>query len=186
MKTKKDYNMKIQRQIFIDAVLHLKLNIKVSELLLELQALGYFKAPSSTKYHGAFEGGLLAHSIEVMTQLCRLSSGLDLTWERPESPIIIGLFHDLCKSDLYEWDAENERYVYSDDSWLPGHGERSIIMLQKLIDLTDEEVACIRWHMGSYETDTKMWAYYDKAIKKYPNVLYTHMADMMASKIVGI
>ena len=38
--------------------------------------------------------------------------------------------------------------------------------------------------MGAYEKD--MWNEYDKAIIKYPNVLYTHTADMIASKIVGV
>ena len=56
----------------------------------------------------------------------------------------------------------------------------------KMARLTDEEIACIRWHMGAYEIDTKMWQYYDSAIRKYPNVLYTHTADMIASKIDGV
>ena len=49
-----------------------------------------------------------------------------------------------------------------------------------------EEIICIRWHMGAFETDTKMWDYYGKAIEKYPNVLYTHTADMIASRIQGV
>ena len=72
------------------------------------------------------------------------------------------------------------------DSILPGHGDKSVIMLSKYITLTDEEIACIRWHMGAYEKDTTMWNYYGKAIEKYPNVLYTHTADMIASKILGV
>ena len=52
--------------------------------------------------------------------------------------------------------------------------------------MTDEEIACIRWHMGAYEKDTRLWNYYGNAIAEYPNVLYTHTADMIASKIVGI
>ena len=59
-------------------------------------------------------------------------------------------------------------------------------MLQDLITLTFEEIVCIRWHMGAYETDTKMWDYYGKAIEKYPNVLFAHTADMIASRIKGI
>jgi hypothetical protein len=69
---------------------------------------------------------------------------------------------------------------------MPGHGEKSVMQLQKLVKLTDEEIICIRWHMGAFETDTKMWDYYGKAIEKYPNVLYTHTADMIASRIQGV
>lgn len=80
----------------------------------------------------------------------------------------------------------SDEWIYNVDSILPGHGDKSVIMLSKYITLTDEEIACIRWHMGAYEKDTTMWNYYGKAIEKYPNVLYTHTADMIASKILGV
>ena len=146
----------------------------------------FINAPASTKYHGAYEGGLFDHSEAVMDALLDLTDNMTLTWERPESPYIVGLFHDLCKIDMYEWDIETGKFKYSNDPIIDGHGEKSIIYLQKYIDLTDEEIACIRWHMGAYETDTKKWEYFDRAIRKYPNVLYTHTADMIASKIVGV
>lgn len=152
----------------------------------DLDNMGFFTAPASTRFHGAYEGGLFDHSLEVTNALVELTEKLGLTWERPESPYIVGMYHDLCKCDLYEWDIESGRYKLNDDLIIPGHGEKSVIIAQKYIALTDEEIACIRWHMGAYETDTKMWEYYGRAIEKYPNVLYTHTADMIASKIVGV
>lgn len=149
-------------------------------------AVKFIEAPASTKYHGAYEGGLFDHSEEVMNVLSDLTHDLGLHWQRPSSPYIVGLFHDICKIDLYEIDIETGKFKYSKDPIIDGHGEKSIIYLQKYIDLTDEEIACIRWHMGAYETDTKKWEYFDRAIRKYPNVLYTHTADMIASKIVGV
>jgi len=151
-----------------------------------LDALGFFTAPASTKYHGAYEGGLFDHSLEVAKQLDNLTDKLGLEWVSPNSPIVVGLFHDLCKCDNYVWDIETDSYKYNPEIILPGHGEKSVIMLQKLIPLTDEEIACIRWHMGAYEKDPKMWEYYNRAIENYPNVLYTHTADMIASKIIGV
>ena len=152
-----------------------------------LDQLGFFTAPVSTKYHGAYEGGLFDHSLETAKALVELTEKLGLTWSSSSSPYIVGMYHDLCKCDNYIKDIETGKYIYNPDIIIPGHGEKSVIMLQRLItDLTDEEIACIRWHMGAYETDTKMWNYYGKAIEKYPNVLYTHTADMIASKIVGI
>lgn len=152
----------------------------------DLDKLGFFTAPASTKYHGAYEGGLFDHSLEVAKSLVDLTEDLGLKWERPESPYIIGMYHDLCKCDNYVKDFESDKWIYNPDIIIPGHGEKSVMILQKYINLTDEEIACIRWHMGAYETDTKMWGYYGKAIEKYPNVLYTHTADMIASKIVGV
>ena len=44
---------------------------------------------------------------------------------------------------------------------------------------------CIRWHMGAYD-DEKNWNILGRAIEEYPNVLYTHTADMIASRVKGI
>lgn len=151
-----------------------------------LDALGFFTAPASTKYHGAYEGGLFDHSLQVAKELVNLTEKLGLKWEDPKSPIVVGLFHDLCKCDNYIYDIETNGYKYNPDIIIPGHGEKSVILLQKYIDLTDEEIACIRWHMGAYEKDPKMWEYFGRAVETYPNVLYTHTADMIASKIVGV
>jgi hypothetical protein len=30
------------------------------------------------------------------------------------------------------------------------------------------------------------WKYYSKAVNQYPNVLWTHTADMIASQILGV
>lgn len=156
-----------------------------------LDELGYFTAPASTKYHGAYEGGLFDHSLETARALVELTNKLGLKWSKRDSPAIVGLFHDLCKCDNYIESIElstpdKKVYEYNRDMILPGHGEKSIIMIQQFTDLTDEEIACIRWHMGAYEKDPKMWDYYNRAIEKYPNVLYTHTADMIASKIRGV
>ena len=66
-----------------------------------LLANGFFSAPASTKYHGAYEGGLFDHSFAVMNFLVDLSAKNNIKWKRAESPFIIGLFHDLCKIDQY-------------------------------------------------------------------------------------
>ena len=150
-----------------------------------LKKLGFFTAPASTKYHGAYHGGLFDHSLETAKALIDMTNKLGLKWKDPDSPWIIGLFHDLCKCDLYAKDQDN-KWIYNPDIIIPGHGDKSIIMLQKYMTLTEEEIACIRWHMGAYETDTKMWSYYGKAVEKYPNVLFTHTADMYAGKIAGV
>ena len=152
----------------------------------ELDNLGFFTQPASTKYHGAYEGGLFDHSFLTAKALVELTEKLELKWERPESPYIVGMFHDLCKCDNYVKDFETDQYIYNPDIIIPGHGDKSVIMLSQYMRLTDEEIACIRWHMGAYETNTKLWNYYGKAIEKYPNVLFTHTADMIASKILGV
>ena len=148
----------------------------------------FWVAPASAKYHGAHPCGLAEHSIAVAKNLVSLTEKLGLKWANPRSPFIIGLLHDVCKADQYELVEKTDEYQYRyrTDSIFSHHGEKSICMLASVITLTEEEVACIRWHMGAYETDTNEWKYYNNAIAKYPNVLWTHTADMMASHIDGV
>ena len=151
-----------------------------------LKINGFFTAPASTKYHGNYEGGLFDHSLETMSQLVDLSLRNRLTWTRDESPYIVGMFHDLCKIDAYKVDPENpEKWIHNEEILIKGHGDKSVMILSTLMQLTEEEVLCIRYHMGAF-TDKSEWNYYTRAIEKYPNVLWTHHADMLASRVVGI
>ena len=154
-------------------------------LISHVNDLGFFDAPASIGHHGAYTGGLFEHSLQVCETLVDMTERLGLNWKRKESPYIIGMFHDLCKVDNYKRDSFG-KWNYNKKSILDGHGEKSIIMLQPLIQLTGEEIACIRWHMGAFETDSKKWEYYGRAIEQYPNVLYTHTADMIVSRIKGV
>lgn len=152
-----------------------------------LKNKGFCSAPASTKYHGNYAGGLFDHSYRVATTLIRLTDKLNLKWDRPESPVIVGLLHDLCKIDQYEYDTDNNCYVYSNKATVKGHGTKSVIYIQQYlhIALTEEEVACILYHMGAFSPKEE-WGDYTSAIHKYPNVLWTHTADMCASHIDNV
>lgn len=161
-----------------------------------LNSIGYFIQAAAKDHHSNYPGGLFEHSAEMTKQLCKLTSELKLEWERPESPTIVGMLHDVCKCDLYNVivDAEAKygyRIEYNNERLLNGHGEVSVMMVQQYIAqshemiLTEEEMYCIRYHMGAF-TDSKEWQFYSRAVHKYPNVLYTHTADMIASQIMEI
>ena len=176
-----------------------------NKFMTYLENDGFMTAPASTKYHGAYEGGLYDHSKQVFLRLKQLTEDNDLVWQRDESPFIIGMFHDLCKCDQYKWvedemvemslgqynlmvkgDSPNGHYEFNTNTLLKGHGSKSLMILSQFINLTEEEMLCIRYHMGAYGNDEEQkaeWAGFDKAIHKYPNVLWTHMADMLASKV---
>ena len=168
------------------------------ELKVFIETSKFTTAPASTKYHGNYTGGLLEHSVNVMYTLCKLTEDNHLSWSRPESPIIVGLFHDICKVDQYKPKVGNhlmyqdgaeiklyDGYEYNNETLFKGHGDKSVMMLASLIQLTEEEVACIRYHMGAF-TDKEEWNYYTRAIHKYPNVLWTHHADMIATHIMEV
>jgi putative nucleotidyltransferase with HDIG domain len=160
-----------------------------------LRVNGFFTAPASTKYHGAYEGGLYDHSVAVARELVNLTDKLGLKWTNPRSPRLIGMFHDLCKIDKYNKSENTDHfddstgkweysYSYNDKVLIDGHGDKSVMLLSEYFQLTFEEVLCIRYHMGAYEKEE--WKQYDLAIRYHNNVLYTHTADMIASKIKGV
>ena len=153
-----------------------------ADLLDWLMDVEFFKKPAAIKHHGNYTGGLFEHSFEVAKCLVNMTEKLGLTWKSSRAPYIIGMFHDLCKTDDYVLDA-TEKWCYNKDKILNGHGVKSVMLLSQFINLTEEELMCIRFHMGAYETDD--WESYDKAIRKYPNVLLTHTADMYASKVLN-
>ena len=158
-----------------------------------LESTDFYSAPASTKYHGCYAGGLFDHSYNVARVLLWLTNkkGI-LSWQRPESPIVVGILHDATKIDryiltqdmnpvtgemegMYIW---NKNHVGFSDI----HGEDSVLVVNEKVLISPEEAACIRWHMGAYETEN--WKGYDAAIREYPNVIWTHTADMIASKLM--
>lgn len=177
----------------LDLMMATNLSEIVSEDFLKwLAENGFFTAPASTKYHGNYEGGLFDHSFMVMNLLVELSAANGLKWKRPESPFIVGMFHDLCKIDQYVpnhcdgvYHNDPVSYDYNQNTMYKGHGDKSIILLSQFTTLTDEEIACIRYHMGAF-TEKEEWRDYTRAVHTFPNVLWTHQADMLASHVVGI
>ena len=162
-------------------------------MIEEIRGRGFFLCPASLNHHGNHIGGLYDHSMQVFRNLEYFTKQLDLTWQRRESPLLIGIFHDWVKLQEYIpiGAGEEIQYIYNSHKLLIGHGEVSIIMAQQFLQdhisapqLTQEEIACIRYHMGAF-TDQKEWDYYTNAIKTYPNVLWTHTADMVVSQIQG-
>lgn len=164
----------------------------IEALLSWLEASDFFTAPASTKFHLSEEGGLCAHSINVYERLVRLC---EAEWGEDgfnrESVAIIGLFHDLCKTNIYKVEMRNVKesgewvqkpYFTVDDSLPYGHGEKSVYMLSGFMKLTREEAMAINWHMGGFDLRVQAGSYdYSKAYNKYPLALMIHLADMQAT-----
>lgn len=150
---------------------------------------GFLTQAASKKYHGAYSGGLFDHSLAVMRNLVELTEKLGLKWQRPESPYIVGIAHDMCKIDAYIQDISgnfvwNKNQSYSNVM----HGVKSVLILRDILGdgyLTDEEESCIAYHMGAFMGELH-WDKFTQGIKQFPNVLWTHTADMEASHIQNI
>lgn len=159
---------------------------------------GFFVKPAAIIHHGNYTGGLFQHSYSVMNALVEMTNKFDIIWQNERSPYIVGMFHDLCKLDDYIDEnaknivmmgtgspiSQNPSWNFNQNSILKGHGEKSVMLLSQFMTLTEEELYCITFHMGAYETEK--WNQYDAAIRKYETVLWTHTADMYASKVEGV
>ena len=159
----------------------------------ELSKTDYFHGPSSTKWHAAYPGGGFDHAFHVTKCLVKMTQEMGLKWQRPISPFLVGLLHDYTKVGAYVMKQEMNPVTHEVETWYEWnpearklsdiHGEDSLLKVREIIQLTEEEEACIRWHMGAYE-GKESWPGYDAAIRKFPNVLWTHTADMYASKVM--
>ena len=157
-----------------------------------LEKSDYFRCPASSKFHCAYEGGLLEHSIRVAEKLIELSGKNGIVWEDLCSPIVIGLLHDICKTHFYKVEYRNAKdesgkwvqvpyYSVEDRMPIGIHGDKSVMLIQQLgMKLTSEELYCIRYHMGAYEGKEVLTSL-GLAKKKYPNILWVCLADEMAS-----
>ena len=141
----------------------------VDKVVAELERLGFFEAPASTRFHGSEPGGLLKHSLNVYCEArvlreVELKMRPDMVEKLPETSIaIVSLLHDVCKAEVYREiekfrkDKNNQWEKYKtygvDYSNFPlGHGEKSVVRLLRCgMELTDVEILAILWHMGAFD-----------------------------------
>lgn len=154
----------------------------------------FFISPASTRFHGAFDGGLALHSLNVYHCLKdylsrpRVKEVYKMSYSE-ETIAIVALLHDLCKTDTYKRDFRNvkndagvwERVpTYRTEDELPyGHGEKSVYMISGFMRLTREEAMAIRWHMGFSGTEDNNLV--GRALEKYPLAFALATADMEAT-----
>ena len=179
-------------------IFHEKIHREGAEKLLAfLEKSDFFSAPASTRYHGAYYGGLLEHSLNVydcLADLCARAKeryGLEYS---DETIAIVGLFHDICKINFYKETFRNKKneekgvwekeITYNIEDPLPyGHGEKSVYMLSGYLRLDREEAFAIRYHMGfSGSPDDKQNV--SRAMELFPLALFTSFADSEAAFLI--
>lgn len=116
------------------------------KLLEWLKSTDFFTAPASTRFHGAYPGGLVKHSLNVYYALLGNFNLRGLY--SPQTQAIVALLHDVCKANYYA--GEYPDYTVKDQMPM-GHGEKSVYLVMKHMELTDDEALAIRWHMGAYD-----------------------------------
>lgn len=197
----------------------------IPSLVDYLEHSDFFTAPASTKYHSSQAGGLCEHSLIVYKTLIRLVNGFAsheepnpeykaevdvsgnvLPSETPKtirvrnfsdnSLKIVGLLHDISKTNFYEkfarnvkdetgnWvQVEEYRIRNNDNRFIYGtHEQNSEFIVRTFIPLTIEEsVAILNHHAGMSRDSLSIVDTISPVFNKYSLPLFIHMADMLSA-----
>jgi len=118
----------------------------------------WLTSPASTRYHCSYESGLLDHSVSVAKTILRLKKIL-----APEiknsTALLVGLLHDVGKEGQYIMKPPTVKQqqagfpgsiVYNEDITWMEHASRSLHIISKFINLTEEEWSAIEYHDQPY------------------------------------
>lgn len=161
----------------------------IKELIECMEDGGFYESPCSGAHHLAEPGGLLEHSLNVLT----LARDLARAWEStiPEESITISaLLHDLGKmgdhgkpnyAENYLKDGSRSSakpYITNTNLVYIPHEVRSVLIAERYIYLSEEEERAILWHNGLYGQFRN-----DITGKETELYMIIHFADMWASRI---
>lgn len=185
----------------------------IENLIKWLNAQDTKVAPASGKYHCAYKGGLVEHSLNVYRRLKNLLK-LEYTVKTKdettgevkvenkcpyseESIALVSLLHDISKINYYEIQYKNVKdemgswqqvpyYQVKENKLVFGsHCMNSLYMTSKFFKLNYEEELAILYHMGPMDgTDDKITIKNTSEVyAKSPLALLLHHADMEATYI---
>lgn len=162
----------------------------------------FFTAPCSTQHHLCKEGGLAEHSLNVAETMEKLYMNSLNQVEIPfDSIIICGLLHDIGKCGDYgkpgyvpnmlkgratkanpnpePYQSPSKPYEVNKDLSYIDHEIRSVKIISKFIELTEEEELAILWHNGLYGNFK-----YQIPGKETPLYMIIHFSDMWSSRVL--
>lgn len=161
--------------------------LKMVDTLAE--RLAVCPASSKKSYHNAFPGGLIDHSLRVLSIAHKLSKTMG--WDLPkESLIVCCLFHDLGKvgddvDDYYlpqdsDWhrDKLGEVYKYNKDMTYMTTTDRTLWLCQHFgVKLSKDEYLAIKLCDGQYVDENKSYKMKEPRLSDI-----VHIADYLATK----
>lgn len=160
------------------------------KLLDWLDTTDFFRAPASSRFHCACEGGLVQHSLNVYHALV---DHFYTEGESLESYTICALLHDLCKANFYKVSTRNVKndatgqwekvpFYQVEDAFPYGHGEKSVFLIERFMKLRTAEAVAIRWHMGGFDDAARGGSFaISAAYDAYPLAVKLHIADLEAT-----
>lgn len=180
----------------------------IEGLIKKLKNSDFFTAPASTKFHGAYKGGLCQHCLNVYYNLVnqvKLFENLDECCYDKNTIKIVALLHDMSKMNYYEVTSKNKK-IYCEDGdkrdelgrfkWISecgykkrdkvftygNHEANAEFMVRHFIPLTIDESVAILHHMGGMSFDSSQ-ENIGEIFNEYQLSLLLHIADMQSSYI---
>lgn len=182
----------------------------VSGLLSCLQTHNFYTAPASLKYHSSFKGGLCEHSLKTYDTLTKLVETYFPNRYSEDTLKIVGLLHDIAKSNYYVEEIKNRKVYSETGSKYDSMGkynwesyvsysinspenrtlfgtleENTYYIVSQYIPLTLEEASALVNHCGGVEGSSSA-ANKDLStiFKKYPLVALLHTADFLSTYLL--
>ncbi len=172
----------------------------IDDLLEWLETTDFYVAPASTRYHCRVEGGLCYHSLNVFERMVKEFTdegylnnlGTEAKAKLMEQIAIVSLFHDVCKANFYKVSERNVKneygvwvkepfYTVENKGMLVGHGYKSARIVNRYMNINDEEYMAIVHHMG-YSSDDNI-GNVSEIFNKSILTLLLHIADTKATFI---
>ena len=158
-----------------------------------LHSTDFYTAPSSTKYHDSCSGGLLSHTLNVVSRAVDLLKADTFSTVHFEDAVFASLVHDWCKIGLYEeykrnvkddktgeWNQEISYRHKDDRTACLGHGTTSMYVASKFFTFSMEVAAAIRWHMSVWNCCESEKVELGQANRQYPLVHLIQFADQLS------
>ena len=165
----------------------------------------YFTSPASTKYHGAFSGGLMYHSLGVLKAVLDtcdvyleglyvidISRRYNDIFTRIRYDICSNLpailLHDFSKVGKYKFikDKNKWKYNYNSEPSFQHGAESYRRIIHEGFHLSKEWELAVVYHMGVFDVSKREMMDFSSIIEKVPEVLLLHHADMISTKILHI
>ena len=165
----------------------------------------YFTSPASTKYHGAFSGGLMYHSLGVLKAVLDtcdvyleglyvidISRRYNDIFTRIRYDICSNLpailLHDFSKVGKYKFikDKNKWKYNYNSEPSFQHGAESYRRIIHEGFHLSKEWELAVVYHMGVFNVSKQEMMDFSSITEKVPEVLLLHHADMISTKILHI
>lgn len=161
----------------------------IEEFISEMEENGFFDSSCSGGNHLCKQGGLAEHSLNVCEYAMKIAQALN--YENMDSVVIVALLHDYGKCGDYgkKLYVDNilksgkvssvKPYKRNTEILEKNHAVKSVVMISRWFNLTEEEEFAILHHDGFYER-----ANFEAWQNPTPLLMILHYADLWCSRVI--